>query len=389
MNELNRKPSCIPESYSPVKPEIFNMVESTLRSEKSKQLPYECVIKPKDVIASFSGEKWPFSNVEPAVFSALGLLYGRTERRDNTGALINDDIEYAIHNVLTGYAFGLFYGKDDNYLSMAAYGFSSYHLNADEYTEDEIAVIIKDQVYRGNCVHIDASGEPFDYLIWGYKNDGDILLGYKFEHGNDMLNCSYDLDNPIEFDTLVKRLNKNDIFKPDKGQTGGITLIQPDGDRLDNEIIYRQALTDGYRMLTQVKPNPEMDFARVHFGYGQAIYDEWIRQIEEMEKEDCIQFFYTSPIFPHFIALYENRLQLLRFLKHWNIQINNEHLNKAIEICEQLKSISGDAATLTMDGDWNPMRNASNHEKRTFALDALKKCRAFELEIAECIKNVI
>ncbi|HBL84367.1 MAG: hypothetical protein A2Y17_04935 [Clostridiales bacterium GWF2_38_85] len=389
------KPNQIPESYSPVKPVILNMVESALHSGKNQQLPSECIITPKEKIASFTGEKWPFSNVEPAVYSALGLLYDKTERRDvnphgeETGALINDDIEYAIHNVLTGHAFGLFYDMGDNFLSMAMYGFSSYNLNVNDYSEDEIAIIIKDQLYSGNSIHINASGEPFDYLIWGYKDDGNILLGYKFEHGNDMLNCSYDLNNPIEFDSLVKRLNKNDIFKSVRGQTGSITLIQPDGDRLKNEVVYRQALAEGYRMLTQVEPNPEMDFVRVHFGYGQAIYDEWIRQIEEMEKENREQFFNISPIFPHFIALYENRLQLLRFLKHWNKQINNEHLQKAIEICEQLKNVSSDAATLTMDGDWNPMRDASNHEKRAFALDALRKCRAFELEIAESIKEFI
>ncbi len=393
MSESIKKPNRkSPESYTPQKPEILSMVKNALKNEQSLTLPPEYIIKPKDRIASFSGEKWPFSNVEPAVYSALGLLYGRTERRDDTGALINDDIEYAIHNVLTGHAFGLFFDALGENFSRAVYGFFSFRLELDEYSQDEIFTIIKDQLYRNNAVHINATSEPFDYLIWGYKNDGNTLLGYKFEHGNDMLNCSYDLNNPAEFDSLVTRLNGNDLFKqiiPIAEKSGGITIIRPDSETPNREAIYKQALVEGYRMLTQAEPNPEMDFKRVHFGYGQAIYDEWTRQIETMEKENCGQFFNISPIFPHFIALYENRLQLLRFLKYWNEKTNNAYLQEAIEICGRLKSISGDAATLSMDGDWNPMRNASNHEKRAFALDALKKCRALELEIAEQIKMFI
>jgi len=273
MSEPIKSPSHTPESYSPTKPEILSMAENALKDGQGLALPSEYIIKPKDRIAMFSGEKWPFSNVEPAVYSALGLLYGRTERRDDTGALVNDDIEYAIHNVLTGHAFGLFYCRPDDLLSMAAYGFTSCRLEIGEYSEEDIVTIIKDQIYRGYAVHIDEGNGRFDYLIWGYKNNGNILLGYRFEHGNDMVNCSFDLDNPSEFDSLSKCFTNTDIFKSNGEKIGGITLIQPDGDSLDRESIYKKALAEGCRMFTQIEPPPAMDFTRVHFGYGKAIYE--------------------------------------------------------------------------------------------------------------------
>lgn len=381
-----------PDSYTPKKPEIVEMVKSALAGGQSPALPHEHIITPENDIAPFSGEAWPFSNVEPAVYSALGLLYGRTERRDDSGALINDDIEYAIHNVLTGHAFGLFFDALGEELSRALYGFSCLQLEADRYTADELQIIIATQISRGSAVHIDSTSEPFDYLIWGYKDGGGTLLGYRFEHGNDMVNSAFDLNNPAEFESLIPRLNGNDLFKPVMpiGQKpGSITFILPGGEKAERDAVYRQALNEGCRMLTQAEPNPEMDAGRVHFGYGQAIYDEWTRQIGEADAKDSGEFFDTSPIFPHFFALHENRLQILRFLKHLNERTNNEYLHNAINLCERLKTISLDAAFCTAEGGFNPMINSTNHERRTFLLDALRESRALEVEIARQIRQFL
>ncbi|MHB1484876.1 MAG: hypothetical protein ACYCYI_09455 [Saccharofermentanales bacterium] len=371
----------------------------------SMQLPPEFIIQPKDKIAEFSGEKWPFSNVEPAIYAALGLFYGKTENREANGALVNSDLEYSIHNVLTGHAFGLFNCLPDISLNMGMYGFTSTRLDIDNYSKEEITSIIKQNIFCGNVVHIDEGNGPYDYLIWGYKDNGNLLRGYRFEHGDDMANCAFDFENPVEFDSLAKSLSDTGLYRMNGEMPGGITIIRPDGEKQDKIVLYRNALAEGYRMLTQIEPAPAMDFARVHFGYGQAIYDEWIRQIKEMEKEDCADFLYVSPIFPHFIALYENRLHLWRFLNHLNTlktdeqsfktdeqsqkieALRKEDLQKAVDLCEKLKDLAADAATVTMDGDWNPLRNASNHEKRILLLDSLAKCRTLELEIAESIKK--
>lgn len=199
-----------PESYSPKKPEIINMVKSMIKNDLN--LPSEFIISPKDKVADFSGDRWPYSNVEPAIYPVLGLFYGRTEKRDDTGSLINDDIEYAIHNVLTGHAFGLFYCLPDDSLSMAAYGLTSCRLEKNDYSEDEIKCIIQDQIYRGNAVHIDEGNGPFDYLFWGYRDNGNVMLGYRFEHGNDDINCSCAFDNPTEFDSWTKNFSDSALF---------------------------------------------------------------------------------------------------------------------------------------------------------------------------------
>lgn len=373
-----------PEGYSPKeKPEIISLAEQV--QSGSRQLPPEFILRPKDRIASFSGEKWPYSNTEPAVYAALGLFYGRTERRDDNGALVNDDIEYAIHNVLTGHAFGLFYCLPDDSLSMVAYGFSSSHPDIGGWSEGEITTLIKIQIYSGNAIYIDEGNGPFDYLIWGYKDSGNSLLGYKFEHGNDGLNCSFDFDNPIVFDSLVKSFSDPAQYQKNGEKAGGMTFICPKGDRPDRDMIYRQALAEGVRMFKQTEPAPEMDFNKVHYGYGQAIYDEWIRQIEQADAEDREQFFDVFPIFPHFLALYENRLQLLRFLKYWNERLCSDDLQKSLVLCEELHKRTDDAATVSVPVGWNRLKDAPNHEKRVFVVERLKECRALELEIADAL----
>lgn len=138
-------------------------------------------------------------------------------------------------------------------------------------------------------------------------------------------------------------------------------------------------------MFKQTEPAPEMDFNKVHYGYGQAIYDEWIRQIEQADAEDREQFFDVFPIFPHFLALYENRLQLLRFLKYWNERLCSDDLQKSLVLCEELHKRTDDAATVSVPVGWNRLKDAPNHEKRVFVVERLKECRALELEIADAL----
>jgi hypothetical protein len=389
MSDTAKKPNQTPESYSLKKPVIANMMKEAVKNERNLILPSEYTITPKDKIGPFRGDSWPYSNVEPAVYSALGLFYGRTKNHDDTGALINSDIEYSIHNVLTGHAFGLFYCLPDDSLSMAMHGFSSFRPEISDYPEEEIITIIKDQIYRGNAVHIDEGNGPFDYLIWGYKDNGNVLLGYKFEHGNDMVNCSYDFETPSEFDSLTKSFSDAALYKPNGEKPGGITLIQPDGERLDRKIVYRQALSEGYRMLTQVEPPPAMDFSRVQFGYGQAIYDEWIRQLEQANAENSEAFYFASPIFPHFIALYENRLHLYKFLKIYAEMCNDNNLIKSAKLCERLKDMAQEGAQIGFENKWSDPKilAMTNNERRNLLINLLKNCRTIELEIAGYIKT--
>lgn len=388
MSEAIRKPShSEPESYQPKRPEILSVAKNALRSAQGDDLPVECILRPKDRVAMFSGERWPYSNVEPAVYGALGLFYGRTGRRDGSGALVNDDMEYAVHNVLTGHAFGLFFCLPEDAPSMAAYGLTSRPMALSNRSTDEIIRAIMAQIVRGNLVHIDEGNGPFDYLIWGYRDGGDVLLGHLFEHGNDMQNNAYDFDHPTELKELTQRLSDANLFRKNGEKPGGITVYAPDGEKLDRETLYRKALLEGRRMLTQVEAPPAMDFARVHFGYGQAIYDEWVRQLEQANAEQGEAFYFASPVFPHFIALYENRLQLHKFLKQYAEMNVSDTLSRAADLCGRLKDLAVEAAQIGFENERSKpeILAMTNNERRSLLIHLLKRCRTLELEIAEQI----
>ncbi|MCL1909955.1 MAG: GNAT family N-acetyltransferase, partial [Kiritimatiellaeota bacterium] len=353
--------------------------------ERNKKYPAEFVIKPKEKIAAFSGNKWPFSNVEPAVYAALGLLYGRTEKRDDNGALVNSDAEYSLHNVLTGHAFGLFYCWEDHPLSMAAYGFNSRRAEHKGLTADEITAFIKHEIIRGNAVHINEGNGKYDYLIWGFRDNGKVLLGHKFEHGNDGLNCAYDFDNPVEFENLTEIFNDETIFKRNGETIAGIIIISPDGEKQDIDSLFRRALAEGVRMFTQTEAPPFMDAPRMHFTYGQAMYDEWIRLLEQANAENSEAFYFASPVFPHFIALHENRLHLFKTLGEHAKTHGDEHLAKAVALCGELKDIAIEGAQIGYENKYSKpeVLAMTNNGRRELLIGILRKCRALELEIAK------
>lgn len=339
----------------------------------ASKVPNEFIIKPVSSIEAFSGEAWPFSNVKPAVYAALGLLYGKTEKVGNTGALIYSDMEYSVQNVLTGYAFGLFYCMPEPVLSAAIYGLSFNQLQSPD--ADEVEKIVTETVSQGNAVYMIESETPFSYLIWGYRNHGEILLGHKFEEGNDGMNCALNFDKPAEFPSL-------------EGPFKEILVFHPNSEPYSRDDAYREALTRGVQMLTETEPPKEMDFAKVHYGYGQAIYDEWIRQLDQANKEKKEAFYFTSPIFPHFIALLENRTHLYKFLKLYAEMKADKNLAKAAELCEKLKNNAENGAQIGFENEWSDPKilALSNNERRSMLIDILLACRSLELEIAAYIK---
>ncbi len=336
----------------------------------------EFIIKPARKIEAFSGEAWPFSNVKPAVYAALGLLYGKTKKVGDTGALIYSDMEYSIQNVLTGFAFGLFYCMPENYLSTAIYGLSSVRLQTLQ--SDELKSVIKENIFKGNTVYIIESGTPFSYLIWGYRNNGEILLGHKFEEGNDGMNSTLNFEKPSEFSSL-------------EGNFEEIILFIPEGEQCSRDYAYREALKNGFRMFTATKTPKEMDFSKVHYGYGQAIYDEWISQLHQANAEEKEEFYFTFPIFPHFIALLENRTHLYKFLKMYSEVKADKNLARAAELCEKLKSIAQEGAQIGYENEWSDPKvlALSNNERRSMLIDILKESRSLELDIAACMKDYL
>ena len=345
-------------------------------SKKVSEPASEFIIRPARKIEAFSGEAWPFSNVKPAVYADLGLLYGKTEKVGDTGALVYSDMEYSVQNILTGFAFGLFYCMPENVLSTAIYGLSSERLQTLQ--GDELKSVIKENVFNGNTVYIIESGTPFSYLIWGYRNNGEILLGHKFEEGNDEINSALNFEKPSEFSSL-------------EGNFEEIIRFIPGGEQCSRDYAYREALKNGFRMLTETMPPKEMDFAKVHYGYGQAIYDAWISQLHQANEEEKEEFYFASPVFPHFIALLENRTHLYKFLKMYSEVKADKNLIRAAELCEKLKSIAQNGAQIGFENEWSDPKvlALSNNERRSMLIDVLKECRSLELEIAACMKEYL
>lgn len=350
-----------------------------------------CTITPRQKAAGFTGANWPYSNVEPAMFAALGLFYGYTERVNGNGELINDEIEYAVQNVLSGHAFGLFNCLPDDTLPLAAYGLSSFRLDMDVYGRNELKNIIKSRINRCSVVFIDEGNGQFDYLVWGYRDNGNILVGHKFEHGNDMQNCSFDFSNPEEFDFNSGRFSDTSLYKLNGEWRGGIYFYQPDREKADKTALYRQALAVGYHMLTANETSPAMDAERVHFGYGPPIYDAWISRLQAENEANSGRFYFEAPVFPHFLALHENRLMLHKFLLHYIESCPDENLTKAAELCKQLHTLAIEGAQIGYENEYSDpaVLAMTNNERRCLLIDILNKCRLLETEIAGCIEKFV
>ena len=378
MGESAKNPNqTSPESYSPQKPEILNMVEEYARNYESTALPERYLISPKEKTADFNGEKWPFSNVLSAMLSAAGLLYGQTERYDNTGSLINDDVEYSIQNCLNAEAFGIFYSPDAAWmhsLGMEIYGLGCERFKNPEIPAAELIKLVRYHILDGNAVVIRKYDTAMAYVVFGYEDNGDALLCCEFEDGNDGRNCSYDFSKPIVL----------------REWTEGITdllLIRQNSRKISRSEAYKKALADGWRLMTLQSPDYDMDIGLLR-GAGQPIYDEWIRQLEQANAENSEVFYNAAPVFPHFLALYENRLHLYKFLKIYTEICSDVNLHKAFGICEQLRDLTNGCAALSCG--WLPQfKDWSNNERRSFLIEKLKECRALEVEIAGLIKMFI
>ena len=370
-----------PESYQPKKPEIVNLAQQAQSQTKDmKKPPSRYILQPKGNIAQYSGDKWPFSNVFSAMLQAAGLLYGRTDR--------HDDAEYSIQNALTGEAFGLFYTPDAAWprgLGLEVYGLECARLKAPAYAPAEMRRLVQSHVAGGNAVFLRKQTAARGYLVFGYRRGGKRLLCCEFEDGNDWRNCAYDFAKPVVL----------------KNWTSGVTeiLLFGSGGETSRETAYRQALAAGCRLMTLQFPDADMDIENLS-GAGQPLFGEWARQLERDSAENKAEFFSGPPVFPCFIALYENRLHLWKFLKICAQMYGGAHLARAAELCGQLKDLAAQAAAQTNEGSWEHddmpetagwdqyllAKDTTPNERRGALLEKLKACRALELAAAEHIR---
>ena len=374
-------PGVQPESYQPQKPEMMKALEEAQEQAKDiKKLPSRYTIKPKETLEKYSGDSWPHSNVHSAMLQAAGLLYGRTNQ--------HNDVEYSVQNALAGEAFGLFYTPDaalSRCLGQEIYGLACARTKNPAYSPAELRQLVQGHIAGGNAVYLRKHAAARGYLVFGYKYGGKQLLCCEFEDGNDFKNCAFDFEKPVVL----------------KKWTDGITdllLFESTGQQTSREAAYRQALAEGCRLMTLRSPDADMDIAKLS-GAGQPLFDEWVRQLEQANAANQVNFHLIPAVFPGFIALYENRLHLWKFLKICAELYGGAALAKAAGLCGQLKDLAAQAATQSNEGSWEHdempetagwdqyqlPKEATTNERRSVLLEKLKACRTLELEIAENI----
>ena len=370
---------CGAEGYSPARPEILNLAERyTRKGGLSVAIPERFTLAPKEKIADFSGERWPFSNVSSAVTQALGLFYGRTEKRDAAGALVFDDLEYSIQNCLTGEAFGTFYcpALAANALGLEIYGLAGAEAYDPNMTADELQKLVSAHVAGGNTAIVCKNSLPRAYLVFGYENSGDTLLCVEFEDGNDTMNCSYDFAKPLILRDWTEGVTGVELIG--QGRTAG------------REAAYRQALAHGVRLMTLRTPDPDMDIPLLR-GAGLPLYAEWISQLERASAENSDVFYFAVPVYPHFIALYENRQHLWKFLKLCADVSGDKNLSEAAGLCEQLKNAAVEAAQIGYENQYSDPRvlAMTNNQRRDLLVALLEKCRGLEAEVTRLLESFL
>lgn len=281
---------------------------------------FEHVLLPYDDIADFSGKKWPRSMARPAILAAIKLLMGLEEHRDSRNFQMNDDTEYILQTAFTSNCFAYSWGRDmyeNNCL--AVYGLSCEVYDSDSYNEETLVHLAAENILKGYPVVV----EPIEYediiLASGFSNDGRVLKGIPFLDGDDEKNSVMSFAQLYNFPGWYKKKMK-------------LILIKPSVDRVSVEDACKEALQEGYRLLS----NEVHQFDQPLTGYGLVIYENWRNElIKETEKNletiDCL--------YPHIFIHYESKLRIRQFLElciHTVAGIDKEALEKAISKYDEL-----------------------------------------------------
>ena len=275
---------------------------------------FEHILLPYDEIADFSGRKWPRSIAGPAILSAIKLFMGLESHKDSGKRQMNDDTEYIFQSAFTSNCFGYSWGKDmfeGNCL--AVYGLSCEIYDSEQYNAEALMHLATENILKGYPVVV----EPKEYediiLASGFSHDGKILKGISFLDGDDEKNSIMSFKQLYNFTDWYKKKYK-------------LILIRPSSDKVSVEDACKEALCEGYRLLS----NEIHRFDEPLVGYGLIIYENWRNElrIENEKNKETIECLY-----PHIFIHYENKMRIKQFLElciHNVTGIDKEALEKAI-----------------------------------------------------------
>ena len=275
---------------------------------------FEHILLPYDEIADFSGRNWPRSIAVPAVLSAIKLFMGLESRKDSVKRQMNDDTEYIFQSAFTSNCFGYSWGKDmfeGNCL--AVYGLSCEIYDSEQYNAKALMYLATENILKGYPVVVCPKEYEDIILASGFSHDGKILKGISFLDGDDEKNSVMSFKQLYNFPDWYKKKYK-------------LILIRPSSDKVSVEDACKEALCEGYRLLS----NEIHRFDEPLVGYGLIIYENWRNElrIENEKNKETIECLY-----PHIFIHYENKMRIKQFLElciHNVTGIDKEALEKAI-----------------------------------------------------------
>ena len=323
---------------------------------------FEHVLLPYDEIADFSGKKWPRSLAWPAILSAIKLFMGLECHKDSGKRQMNDDTEYILQSAFTSECFGYSWGREMyEKHCLAVYGLSCEVYDGEQYNAETLIQEATENILTGYPV----VAQPKEYediiLATGFSHDGKVLKGISFLDGDDDKNSVMSFEQLNNYPGWYKKKIR-------------LILIKPSAERVSVEDACKEALHEGYRLLS----NEIHQFEKPLEGYGLVIYDNWR---EELRRENENNMETIECLFPHVFIHYENKMRLKQFLElciHTVTGIDREALEEAISKYDELLQIFEKAMN-----DWlakNPKDIAAARNVRQGFDHILRLSRGLETE---------
>lgn len=327
---------------------------------------FEHILLPYEKIAEFSGRKWPRSLSVPAIISAIKLIMGLEKNKDSSKCQLNDDTEYVLQAAFTSVAFGYSWGRSMAEVhDLETYGLTCEVYDSEKCTEDMFIHLATENILKGYPIVVEPKEYTDTILATGFSQNGKVLKGLAFLDGDDNKNSVMSFKSLRDFPEWYK-------------ENVHLILIKPSADKISVEDACRNALREGYRLLS----NEVHQYGQPLVGYGLVIYDNWCN---ELRKENDMNLEMIECIYPHIFIHYESKMRIKQFLElcsYLVANINQTAITKAISKYEEIiaicEKVMPEIVTEQLNDVW-----AAKSKRQTF-IRVLQRSK--ELEV-EALKN--
>ena len=324
-----------------------------------------------------SGNWCPHNKAFPACVSTLRAVMGLEQRARMEGEWLND-YDYFFQMGVSAEGFGLCYGMEDILKaglwenealadSLLSDGFT-YRLAADKRIPFKDEVLDVDSIKEKVVNHL-LSDRPviligkYSFLGIGFGDYGETLFVPSFGRGKSF---AKNLCSPRALQNWTDNLN-------------AVVFIEGLTEPIDRKAVIVRTLRRGYEMLTAS--------GKVvgEYGYGNAMWEKWIHRFEDDSK-------FTKPsheyryIDPEKFDLAERRAYAGRFFEEAEEYFGVDCLLAARQAFDKIHYKMWDIHSLTKDENKGRLLQRETREK---VIEILRECRAFDLDAAENIRQVL